>query len=80
MNSPKELEPVLLSDPDILGGTLCFRCTRVPVATFLDYVGSGCSLERFLKGFPSVSREQAALVLEWETRNAKQLIGLEATP
>jgi uncharacterized protein (DUF433 family) len=52
------------SDPDILGGTLVFAGTRVPVRTLLDYLEAGDSLDEFLDHFPSVSREQAIAVLE----------------
>lgn len=48
----------------VMGGTPVFRGTRVPVQTLLDYLEAGDSLSDFLKGFPSVTREQAVGVLE----------------
>ena len=51
-------------DPEIMGGTPCFRGTRVPVQTLLDYIEGGETLDRFLDGFPGVSREQAIAFLE----------------
>lgn len=47
-----------------------------PFGTFLDYIGTGYSLDRFLQGFPSVKKEQALSVLEWEIRQVKELVGL----
>lgn len=47
------------SSPDVLGGTLVFRSTRVPVQTLLDYLQDGFSLEQFLEFFPSVVRQDA---------------------
>jgi len=47
------------SSPEILGGTLVFRDTRVPVQTLLDYLQDGFSVEQFLEYFPSVRREDA---------------------
>ena len=47
------------SDPALMGGTLVFRGTRVPVQTMLDYRQDGYSLEEFLDFFPSVRREDA---------------------
>jgi uncharacterized protein (DUF433 family) len=41
-----------------------FKGTRVPVRTVFDYLADGCSLDEFLDNFPSVSRENAILVLE----------------
>jgi uncharacterized protein (DUF433 family) len=57
-------EQVINRDPDILGGTPVFTGTRVPVQTLIDYLKAGESLDDFLEGFPSVSREQARAFLE----------------
>ena len=76
MNVPSELEGVIVSDPEILGGRPCFRGTRVPFETFLDYIESGFSLDRFLEGFPSVERNQAVAVLEWQSRQSRRAVGL----
>jgi len=55
---------VIVSDPQIMGGTPVFRGTRVPVQTLLDYLEAGDSLGDFLKGFPTVTEKQAVAVLE----------------
>ena len=55
---------VIVKDPDILGGTPVFRGTRVPLQTLFDYLEGGETLEEFLKGFPTVSREAALAALE----------------
>jgi uncharacterized protein (DUF433 family) len=47
------------SSPDVLGGTVVFRGTRVPVQALIDYLQDGFSLEQFLTFFPSVGREDA---------------------
>jgi len=52
------------SDPALLGGTLVFRGTRVPVQTLLDYLNDGYCLQEFLEFFPSVQEEDARLFLE----------------
>lgn len=77
MTIPKELQNVITEDPEVLGGTPCFRGTRVPLATFLDHVEAGCSLDLFLSGYSSVHREQAAAVLEWLSVQSRRSIGLE---
>jgi uncharacterized protein (DUF433 family) len=74
---PIELEGVLRSDPEILGGTVCFAGTRVPVEILLDYISTGYSLDRFLRGYSSVRREQALAVLDWQAEQSKRAIGLE---
>jgi uncharacterized protein (DUF433 family) len=57
-------ESVIVSDPEIHGGTPCFRGTRVPVDSLIDYLEAGDSLDEFLDNFPSVSREAAIAALE----------------
>lgn len=74
--TPTQLQFIIKSDPEVLGGTPCFQGTRVPLATFLDYVESGYSLEDFLRGYPSVVRNDATTVLEWLSDNSRQLLGL----
>ena len=48
----------------ILGGTPVFRGTRVPIQTLFDYLEGGETLEDFLEGFPTVTRESALAALE----------------
>ena len=57
-------QSVILSDPEILGGTPCFSGTRVPVDSLIDYLEAGDSLDEFLDNFPSVSRDAAIAALE----------------
>lgn len=52
-------DSVISSSPDVMGGTPVFSGTRVPVETFIEYLEGGESIDDFLDGFPSVSREQA---------------------
>jgi uncharacterized protein (DUF433 family) len=49
---------------DILGGTPVFAGTRVPIQTLIDYLKGGDSIDEFLKGFPTVTREQVIAFLE----------------
>jgi uncharacterized protein (DUF433 family) len=51
-------------DPEIMHGTPVFLGTRVPFQTLFDYLEGGETLEDFLAGFPTVSRELAIQVLE----------------
>jgi uncharacterized protein (DUF433 family) len=48
----------------ILGGTVVFTGTRVPVQTLIDYLEAGDRLDDFLDDFPTVTRDQAVAVLE----------------
>jgi uncharacterized protein (DUF433 family) len=51
-------------DPEIMSGTSCFAGTRVPARTLIDYLEGGDSLDDFLEGSPTVTREQAIAFLE----------------
>jgi len=55
---------VISRNPEIMGGTPVFCGTRVPVQTLLDYLEAGDSIDEFLAGFPSVTREQVIGFLE----------------
>jgi len=64
------------SDPEIMGGTLVFIGTRVPVSFMFDYLRAGESLDTFLDQYPSVSREAARIALN----TAEQLVLNHAHP
>lgn len=49
---------------DVLGGTPVFAGTRVPIQTLLDYLEAGETIDEFLAGFPTVSREQVLAFLK----------------
>jgi uncharacterized protein (DUF433 family) len=57
-------------DPEMMHGTPVFRGTRVPVQMLFDYLEGEETLEDFLEGFLTVSRETALRALE----EAKQLL------
>jgi uncharacterized protein (DUF433 family) len=55
---------VVTASPEVMGGTPVFVGTRVPIENLLDYLEGGESIDDFLEGFPSVSREQVITFLE----------------
>ena len=61
-------ESVVKIDPEIMSGAPCFAGTRVPIQNLIDYLEGGESIEDFLEGFPTVSREQVIAFLE-EAKN-----------
>jgi len=58
-----------------MGGTPVFFGTRVPVQTVLDYIEAGETIDDFLEGFPTVTREQVIAFLE----EAKDLLIAKAS-
>ncbi|MEO8326180.1 MAG: DUF433 domain-containing protein [Nitrospirota bacterium] len=55
---------IVTSSPEVLGGTPVFANTRVPIQTFIEYLEGGQTIDDFLEGFPTVSRDQVIAVLE----------------
>jgi len=49
---------------DVMGGTPVFAGTRVPIQTLIDFLTAGDTIDDFLEGFPTVSREQVVEYLK----------------
>ena len=63
-NAPmKEVDQYIEVNKDIVGGVPVFKGTRVAIKILFDYLEEE-SLEDFLQGFPTVSRQQAERVIE----------------
>jgi len=58
------IEAAITRDPEVMHGTPVFRGTRVPVQTLFEYLEGGDTIEEFLQGFPTVSRDLAIRALE----------------
>lgn len=58
------MESVVVRDPGVMSGQPTFPGTRVLLRTLFDYLEAGNSLDRFLDGSPTVSREMALRALE----------------
>jgi uncharacterized protein (DUF433 family) len=55
---------LITSSAEILGGTPVFAGTRVSVQTLFEHLEAGDTIDDFLEGFPTVTREQVVAVLE----------------
>ena len=64
LSDNRSMQEPITRDPELMHGTPVFRGTRVPVKTMFEYLENGESLDDFLEGFPTVSRELAVQVLE----------------
>jgi uncharacterized protein (DUF433 family) len=67
-----DLSDLIVSDPEIMSGTPCFRGTRVPVSVLFENLAAGTTVEEILETWPSLDREHVLAVLE--------LAGEEALP
>ncbi len=68
------LKDIVSKDPNVHSGDLVFAGTRVPVDTLIDYLNGGYSINRFLQGFPSVTRKQVQAFLELGMDQIENLI------
>ncbi len=55
---------VVSCDSAVMGGAPVFVGTRVPIQTLLDHLEAGDSINDFLEGYPTVTRQQVIAFLE----------------
>ena len=48
-----------------MSGTPCFRGTRVPVQSLIDFLEGGETIDDFLKLYPGITRQQVLAVLDF---------------
>jgi uncharacterized protein (DUF433 family) len=66
--------------PEVMGGTPVFARTRAPVQTLIEYLEGGESIDDFLEGFPTVTREQVIAFLEAALKAMLVQIKYDTTP
>ena len=59
------LDEAVWVSPQRMSGTPCFRGTRVPVRSLIDFLEGGETIDQFLRLYPSLSREQVLAVLDF---------------
>lgn len=57
------LDEAVWVSPQRMSGTPCFRGTRVPVQSLIDFLESGETIDQFIKLSPAITREQVLAVL-----------------
>lgn len=51
-------------DPDVMGGRLVFRGTRIPVEVLFENLADGLSLDEILDSYPGLRRSDAVMAIE----------------
>lgn len=67
------IKDYISKDPEVLGGQVVFRGTRVPVESLFWHLEKGITIDAFLEDFDSVSKEQAIAVLEIASKDIEKL-------
>ena len=65
-------------DPEVLGGQVVFKGTRVPVESLFWHLEKGISLDGFLEDFDTVTKEQAVAVLAIASKDIEKLYATAA--
>ncbi len=58
------LSEIIWIDPERIGGTPCFKGTRVPLQHLLGYIAGASTIDKFPLDYPSVTREQVLPFLQ----------------
>ena len=58
------LDEAIWINPGRVSGTPCFRGTRVPVQSLIDFLEGGETIDQFLALYPSITRQQVLAVLD----------------
>jgi uncharacterized protein (DUF433 family) len=59
------LDQAVWVNPQRMSGTPCFRGTRVPVQSLIDFLEGGETIDQFLGLYPSITRQQVLSVLDF---------------
>jgi uncharacterized protein (DUF433 family) len=71
--STEKLSQIIAVSAEVMSGAPVFAGTRVPAQTLLDYLKGGETIDDFLRGFPTVRREQVLDFLEEATERKETL-------
>ncbi len=76
MNFQRKTKPYVASpfasDPEVMGGRLVFRGTRIPVEVLFDNLADGMSLDDILDAYPGLPRDGAIAAIELACAAVKQ--------
>lgn len=61
----RRLDDAVWVSPQRMSGTPCFRGTRVPIQSLIDFLEGGETIDAFLNLYPPITREQVLAVLDF---------------
>jgi uncharacterized protein (DUF433 family) len=64
-------DPLFTSDPEVMGGRLVFRGTRIPVEILFDNLADGMSFDEILDAYPTLNRDDAVAAIELACESVK---------
>jgi uncharacterized protein (DUF433 family) len=72
----RRLDEAVWVNPQRMSGTPCFRGTRVPVQSLIDFLEGGEALDQFLQTYPAIAREQVLAVLDFANSQIRSTVSL----
>ena len=66
--------PYIATDPQIMGGAVCIRGTRIPVSVVLDNLAAGETAERIVDQYPSLKAEHIRAAIAYAADLARERI------
>ena len=70
----------LIRDPQICGGELVIKGTRVTVRTILASLAEGATIDEILKDFPTVTEPAVRAVIAFAATSAEEDLPLPSVP
>jgi uncharacterized protein (DUF433 family) len=64
----------LESNPEICGGQVCVKGTRIPISVILDALAGGDTIADVLRGYPTLTEKDVAAALAYGARLARERI------
>lgn len=61
-------------DPNICHGQACIKGTRIMVSVVLDNLAAGESLERILRNYPTLTRDDIQAALQYAAQLARERV------
>ena len=74
---PGGSSPIIVRDPEVLGGRPVFRGTRVPVDTLFDNLADGLTVDEILAAHPTLDRADVLTVLDMARRQVLETASQE---
>ncbi len=68
----KDWRPLFESDPNICGGQLCAKGTRVFITNILDSLAEGATDEEILRSYPSLRQEHVDGAMAYAAELARE--------
>jgi uncharacterized protein (DUF433 family) len=69
---PRSGDALLTSDPEVLGGRVVFRGTRVPVEILFDNLSDGLTVDEIVESYPSLRKDDVLAVLQLANERVKE--------